>query len=210
MEKQFVPKEIQHQVATWGPYLWQSELLPSIIEEISKRGATVRGFEKQNSSHKLAAIMTDEWTFKDEDRQWVQEALNPWVFTYLKSFTEYSGGKFDPFDWDIRELWVNYQKANDFNPLHNHTGLLSFVLYLDVPEEIPQEYYQWNNRGPKPGSIVFRYGEEKDMLSPMRFYIPKAGDIFIFPSWLEHMGIPFKTPDVERVSVSGNIYVRDK
>ena len=81
---------------------------------------------------------------------------------------------------------------------------------MDVPEEIPQEYYQWNNRGPKPGSIVFRYGEEKDMLSPMRFYIPKAGDIFIFPSWLEHMVIPFKTPDVERVSVSGNIYVRDK
>ena len=65
MEKQFVPKEIQHQVATWGPYLWQSELLPSIIEEISKRAATVRGVEKQNSSHKLAAIMTDEWTFKD-------------------------------------------------------------------------------------------------------------------------------------------------
>ena len=209
MEKQFVPTQIQHKVATWGPFLWQSEVLPSIIEEVYKKGSIVRGVQEYNSTKKLAGIMKDEWSFKKSDREWIEKTLYPWFATYFKAFAQYSGEEYEPVPFYLDDLWVNYQKANDFNPLHNHTGLLSFVLYLDVPEKILEEHRQWDNRGPKPGMISFRYGEDKPMLSPMRMYIPKAGDIFIFPAWLEHMVIPFKTPDVERVSVSGNIYFKD-
>ena len=43
------------------------------------------------------------------------------------------------------------------------------------------------------------------MICNQRVFTPNTGDIFIFPAWLQHMVIPFKTPDVERISVSGNI-----
>ena len=54
-------------------------------------------------------------------------------------------------------LWVNYQKQHDFNPLHNHRGNLSFVSYLNVPEELKTEKERYNmiGNGPIPGSIMF-------------------------------------------------------
>ena len=33
-------------------------------------------------------------------------------------------------------LWVNFQKAAEWNPPHCHSGLFSFVTYLQVPPEI--------------------------------------------------------------------------
>ena len=41
-----------------------------------------------------------------------------------------------------RPVWVNYKKAGEWNPAHNHTGAISCVTYLQVPPEIEQE----NNR----------------------------------------------------------------
>ncbi|BCU93714.1 MAG: hypothetical protein CM15mV2_3540 [uncultured marine virus] len=37
--------------------------------------------------------------------------------------------------WYIDNLWVNYMQQHDCNPLHDHTGTISFIIYLnDVPE----------------------------------------------------------------------------
>ena len=208
MERHYVPKKVDHRTATWGPFLWQSRLLPSIVKEISRLGLTVRGKEEYNHSNYLAGLFTDEWLFKEEDRKWIQEALVPWFDEYFRQHAQSIGEPYEKTSYDMKEAWINYQKANDFNPLHEHTGTLSYVLYLNVPEEIQHEQYNWKNRGHKPGSIIFRYGESRHpMLSNIMSYMPTKADFFIFPAWLEHMVIPFKTPDVERVSVSGNIYV---
>ena len=33
-------------------------------------------------------------------------------------------------------LWINFSKKHDYNPIHTHTGVLSFVIYCKVPTEI--------------------------------------------------------------------------
>src|SRR5210317_1168257 len=33
-------------------------------------------------------------------------------------------------------LWINFSQKHDFNPPHNHTGVLSFVIFCKIPQEI--------------------------------------------------------------------------
>ena len=39
----------------------------------------------------------------------------------------------------MENWWVNYQKAGDFNPLHKHTGIYSFVIWLKVPTDSKEQ-----------------------------------------------------------------------
>ena len=40
---------------------------------------------------------------------------------------------FDPKYLELRELWVNYQKPGQYNPYHCHHGVVSFVIFVDIP-----------------------------------------------------------------------------
>ena len=43
------------------------------------------------------------------------------------------------FETKLKQLWVNYQKTGEYNPHHNHPGHISFVVYLQIPEELRTE-----------------------------------------------------------------------
>lgn len=208
MDNKFVPKKLEYTASTWGPLLWRSRLLPEIVEEFSRRAALVRGVDELNAETELAALMHDEWQYTPEDHDWSQEVLNPWVQTYMKAFAQYAEHEYCPVPWSLKAIWVNFQHQNEVNLLHNHSGSLSFVLYLDVPEEIVEESHEYKNRGGKPGMIQFVHGSGGALYNNKKQYMPEKGDIFLFPSSLEHMVIPFKSP-VERVSVAGNIILAD-
>jgi hypothetical protein len=99
-------------------------------------------------------------------------------------------------------IWSNYQKKNEYNPLHNHTGVLSFVYYPKIPEEIRQEYKGQTNNFDTRGLIEFvssRHASDTLVMNP------KSGDLFIFVATHRHQVYPFYN-DVTRVSVAGNIY----
>ena len=110
----------------------------------------------------------------------------------------------------------NYQKAGEYNPPHNHSGDLSFVLYPDIPQEMLDEANAVadsdtaDSNKTAPGSICFDYGEMHfgDFLSFCNTsfsMVPQTGLLIIFPAYLTHHAYAFQTKDVERVSVSGNI-----
>ena len=35
--------------------------------------------------------------------------------------------------------WVNFQKPGEFNPIHNHSGVVSGIIFIDIPDEISDE-----------------------------------------------------------------------
>ena len=35
--------------------------------------------------------------------------------------------------FQVRDLWVNFQRKHEFNPFHDHSGALSFVLCVKIP-----------------------------------------------------------------------------
>ena len=106
---------------------------------------------------------------------------------------------------DIVSSWFNNQRDNEYNPLHDHTGTLSGVLYLKIPEYLPPRKNEHTD-----GSIVF-FGNEMPaaglITNSTLAIAPKVGDIFLFASSLKHQVYPFRTSDGKgiRRSMSFNL-----
>lgn len=107
----------------------------------------------------------------------------------------------------ITEPWINYQLANEFNPIHSHHGQYSAVLYITVPEEIAQENEHGRGNMTCRGQIEF-VGDASDRMGANGTHkiIPKTGDILLFDARLKHCVYPH-TSDVERISMSFNVDV---
>ena len=162
---------------------------------------------------KLAAMIDGEYYFENPN-EWFCPIFNSYVNAYIEAVSEYKLDAFktSPTSWILEKLWINYQKAYEYNPPHHHVGDLSFVIYLQVPEEIVQENKkrqgEHNNAG--PGVICFDFGHDVPFSISRNNKMPKVGEAFIFPAWLPHHVNAFKS-DVERISVSGNItFIYDK
>ena len=103
------------------------------------------------------------------------------------------------FDW---YAWTNITKPNEYNPVHAHQNcVLSWVLYLDIPEEIRQEYYEPVTTIPSKGLVTFYSNYSPDNLT----FNPRTGDFFLFTASHRHSVGSFYTEGVERISLAGNI-----
>lgn len=99
----------------------------------------------------------------------------------------------------LNELWMVEQMAGDFNPVHQHSGILSGIIYLQIPSQC--------NLESKEGCIDFIFGRHMPSSADFcgqRTVLPVVGDIYIFPSWLQHVVYPFKG-DGKRLSLAFNI-----
>jgi len=106
--------------------------------------------------------------------------------------------------YNLESLWANFQGPGDFNPPHSHGGALSWVIYLQIPDELTEENKKYKGTSAGPGGITFSYGDGPREVITYQTFLPQTGDMYIFPAWLQHWVYPFKS-DVERISVSGNV-----
>jgi hypothetical protein len=117
----------------------------------------------------------------------------------------------DECDFKLKRLWVNYQKRYDFNPLHIHSGLFSFVIWVQIPYDIKKEQEQYVTNGNETAAFMFQYNTALGGLDTEYLYIDKTWEwkIAFFPARLNHGVNPFYTTENTRISISGNIYVID-
>ena len=87
-------------------------------------------------------------------------------------------GHFDGYD-----LWINYSYIGNYNPSHNHSGMLSGVLYLQNDDET---IFIDNN---------YRYKGNK-------------GDMLLFPSSTLHK-VDVQQKDYERITFAFNINYKE-
>jgi hypothetical protein len=111
---------------------------------------------------------------------------------------------------NLTHLWVNFQKKYEFNPIHTHRGLFSFIIFVQIPYDINQELKEG------PGHL-----SNKNVTSCLQFYatdtlgrpyietvcVDKSyeGGIYFFNALTNHCVYPFFTSDDYRITVSGNI-----
>ena len=111
---------------------------------------------------------------------------------------------------ELQSYWVNIQKKNEFNPMHTHDGVYSFVIWLSVPYKIEDELNHPSvklSNMPRSGMFSFIYTNVFGEVRESEFPVDSTyeGQIFLFPACLPHMVYPFQTSDNERISVSGNL-----
>jgi hypothetical protein len=102
--------------------------------------------------------------------------------------------------------WINYQKRYEFFPVHNHSGVLSYVLWVNIPYDVEKEI-----KGPNPYASCFEFFYSNILGEYTSFKIKVGkedeGTLLIFPSPLSHCVYPFYTSKGTRISVSGNIFL---
>jgi len=116
------------------------------------------------------------------------------------------------FDLRLRNCWVNFMKKYEFNPIHNHSGLYSFVIFVKIPFELDKEFASPRTQNEKqrfPGCFSFYCGNGLGEFVPHVIEADSTWEqvIMLFPSITQHCVYPFYTSDDYRITVSGNLYL---
>ena len=109
----------------------------------------------------------------------------------------------------LTSLWININKKNNFNCVHNHPACdLSGVLWINIPKESGN--FEFVSPHSFTGySVIHSYSEKfkSDTYNyPGYKMYPKEGSMLVFPSYLQHKVEPNKS-DEDRISISFNIEI---
>ena len=165
-------------------------------------------FSKE-ANNKLAGYIKEEYYYKNwpEDLQSfiIDSSNHKNLIPYIKNLDMLS--KDAPFY--LNSMWANRQKKYEFNPLHNHTGVLSFIIFLKIPYDLKKEdkVFPKNFDTPSISRLTFIGNEILGGVYHIQIDVDKSFEnkMLMFPAKLWHMVYPFYTSDDYRITVSGNI-----
>jgi len=194
--------EVKYQVLQWGPCIVHLKISEDFQKKLLKGGEEARKKNKDFRSN-LAGIIKEEYAY--EDRKEYVDEIAQFLTVYDAAYQKWKNEEYKVKpEYILNSLWVNYMKKAEYNPPHDHSDCLSFVIFLKVPEEITKEQENFIGNSAGPGSLTFLYGDGNRQAITYQSVKPQERDIFIFPAWIKHYVAPFYS-DVTRVSVSGNI-----
>ena len=170
--------------------------------------------KKEKTNKILAGNISASYSLMDRGDWFWMNVILPLVMHYADDFCNI--GKQLPIKvkhpYCMDKWWVNYQKQHEFNPIHNHSGVYSFVIWMKIPYDCEKQNKKdiaRNSNAPSIGTFQFSYQNILGDGDAKSYYLsPKdEGIMLFFPSRLYHMVYPFYDCDEERISVSGNIMV---
>ena len=186
----------------WGPCVIRLKIQDNFKKLLLDEGEK----NKLDFTDKLAGILNKETGYSEESKAKIVPLMSEALGVYDQAYQKYTMKAYDKKpEYLLTALWINYQKANDFNPPHDHDGKLSFVTYLSIPEELKKENAAYTGKSCGPGGIQFLYGNGPRDCVTIYSIFPEENDMFIFPAWLKHWVAPYRS-DVTRISVSGNVH----
>jgi len=200
---------ISHKLHNWGPCLMGTTVPKEITSYLLEKGRTL----ELDAKRTLAGHLETELFFEQEHKLWfIDKTKNIFakhIDVIKNEWSHNNAANFDTVELD--KFWINFMKPGEFNPMHTHSGQISFVLFCKVDDEIKKEHKNYSGNHSGPGTLEFHYGQpmrnEIGLITRYELF-PEVGDMFIFPAYLSHMVCPFQTPNTERVSVSGNIFLK--
>ena len=196
------PIEVKYQVLQWGPCIVHLKISEEFQQKLLK-GAEEARKENKDFRDNLAGIIKEEYAY--ENRADYVEEIAQFLTVYDEAYQKFKNEKYKVKpEYLLNALWVNFMNKNEYNPPHDHSDYLSFVIFLKVPEEITKEQEDFIGNSAGPGSLSFLYGDGNRQSITYQSVKPEDRDIFIFPAWIKHYVAPFYS-DVTRISVSGNI-----
>ena len=164
-------------------------------------------------NHNLAGNIAESYDLVDEEDYFFNEVLKPVSLRYISEnshVNNFQSNHISSEDICLNKFWVNYQYKTEFNPMHIHTGIISFVIWLKIPTEAEEQHnlpIAKNSNTPSASDFSFAY---TDIIGNIQSYqiqlSPKDnGLMMVFPASLNHQVYPFYECDKKRVSISGNV-----
>ena len=147
-------------------YLWS-------IVDIAKRNQTPNPYEGGNNNLKGLPLSIK---LRDKD-DWFTKILPDYVTQYKNSFGEPFEIEND-FEFMLNDVWVNFQRENEFNAAHVHNGIYSFVIWLKCPS---------------PATFQFTYPNTLGGLNHLAYNTDSSYEnmMILFPAQFLHQVYPF-------------------
>jgi len=191
-----------------------NEYLPvNLFNNLKIEIQNLRG--KVGHQYKLAGNIKEEWNLEPcipLFNNYIVSLINkhPGHLRYLETERKKFLNHNNVPTLQLIQFWANFQKKYEFNPVHNHTGLFSFVIFVQIPYDLEKEKKEG------PGSLSnsnFTSCLQFHTLDPLGrhydevVYVDKSyeGGVYFFNAETMHCVYPFFTSDDYRITVSGNV-----
>ena len=168
--------------------------------------------KKNKHNNMLAGNISNSFVLKDKDDWFFNNVLlsliNQYPLTDLDVMVPSVLTK--DCSYVLDSFWVNFQNKYEFNPTHNHLGVFSFVVWMEIPSSYKKEKklkFIKESNAPSPNTFEFIYTNILGTTACARYYLEpeNKGTILLFPSKLLHQVYPFYLSNKQRISISGNI-----
>jgi len=194
---------------------FSKEMLTPILKEVEKIKLNFEDTNLKSASSYLAGNIEKEFHLVDS-KEFVFDLMLPYTRGFQREFNYLTDVNVltTPKKLVLENAWVNFQKKYEFNPLHNHSGLLSFVIWLNIPYNKEDEVLAGpgkQSNSPLSGTFSFSYVDSIGKIKTHNLFIDKSWEytMIMFPSNFMHTVYPFYTSDDYRISVSGNFVFSD-
>ena len=192
-------------LSPFGPRIAIIKIPFNIIKKINHEVENIirdkKKLKNNDYSNKLVGQVEQEIELKNK---FIKKNLRSFISKSINQYIKKTINK-KPKKIRIKNLWVVRQFKNDYNPIHFHSGDISGVGYLKIPNNLTQG----NKKIKTNGTIDFIHGSKSFLNNSIFNHKPKVGDLILFPNHLMHTAYPFKS-DGERRSFSFNLEVDKK
>lgn len=181
----------------FGPLIAKTVMPSALVDRLNAFADTVVSTGKG-----MEFVVPQDVAFGDE------QSLAAQTGNFIRRYLEHiEGMRVDAVDFQA--FWIVSQYQSTPSPVHFHSGDLSGVLYLKVPEiaNEPAEEMKTYISGRQAGYINFIDGGRQQFSRSMISFKPKVGDFYVFPGWVLHGAEPFRGTG-ERRSLAFNAFVR--
>ena len=195
--------------------------LPEDVFQLLKTSIDALTKDSETYNTRLVGHIREEYSLdhiNDLISNYIIALANAWSDAhpgYISGFEE--AHKNNNYELQLTSLWVNKQKKYEFNPLHTHPSVLSFVIWVKIPYRLEDEINYFppvsgsqSDRGDVHTSkFCFVFTDALGSIKQLPIPVDSSyeGTILMFPSVLNHIVYPFYTSDEYRISVSGNIRI---
>ena len=184
------------------------EQLQPVWDEVNE---IQKDFDSATPFHSgLVGLIKKEYLLK-KCQTHLENIVLPHIFDYHKEFA-YPGNLSltrGNHKLAIDYPWVNFMSRYESNPAHNHSGIMSFVIWLKIPYTMEQEHAYLSELDPNKnaaGAFSFVYTNSVGQIQQTFLPVDKTWEnkLIVFPAAMTHAVHPFFSSDEYRISVAGN------
>jgi hypothetical protein len=166
-------------------------------------------FDSPKLNNKLAGIIEHEHRIKIE-KVFADFVCYSCILYHQKHISSFEKQIFEYPKFS--EVWVNFQKKTEYNPIHYHSGTFSFVVWINIPYNVEDEWKipsSVNSIKSTVGTFQFQYVNAVGKLQTETLDVDKSweGKMIVFPASIHHCVYPFYTSDEYRISIAGNVTI---
>tara|TARA_B100000085_G_scaffold44985_1_gene38123 strand:+ start:2077 stop:2751 length:675 start_codon:yes stop_codon:yes gene_type:complete len=149
-----------------------------------------------------------QWNMKDDNSSFQSGVLMPMVEEYFSNYEIPFSLKTTKYhQFVLSRFWTRASTAGDYQSLHDHQGVFTFVVWLTIPFDGESEKNNQSGFRPDAGEFGLVYNNTCGNISKKNWTLSPdmEGTILLFPSDINHIVYPHYSTEDYRISVAGDI-----